>query len=324
MTATPAAPPAAIPNVKADAAKAASALRAEGTMTVDEWSAVLEAVASAIDERNAECERRRGAAKRNRWLIVAAAVIAGIVAGVATKEPVAGFGVAIVGIVAAFFVVKLPPLDLVGIERPGFVRALLVELARIAPQGRVALAAQLDSRRAIDATPLPGSGPGTSRRSREDAWLRGELLGLQGLYLGWSVTEWHTLSRMRKKNARGRVKNKAKLVIARRYSVRVDADRRLFDAAATRAGATRLPDGLIEVRETPRAWSLRARQDFNAKLQLQDPDDLGASLAALREGAGHQGQDRADYFGQFASTLIHLMKQCEKQLAPRQPKKEAA
>jgi hypothetical protein len=281
---------------------------------------VLDAVAADVDKRNAECERRRGAAKGKRWMVVAGAGVAAVAAAIVTREIGAGFAVFVVGTIAAFFVIKLPPLDLIGTERPKFVRSLLVELAKIAPQGRVALSAQLDARRAIDATPLPGSGPGTSRRSREDAWLRGELLGLQGLFVGWSVTEWHTLARARKKNRRGRVKNKAKLAIARRFTVRLDADRRLFDARVARAGATRLPDGLLEVRETPHAWSLRARQDFSAKLQLQDPDDIGASLAAVREGAGHKGQDGADYFGQFSSTLIHLMKQCEKQLTQRQPK----
>ena len=32
----------------------------------------------------------------------------------------------------------------------------------------------------------------------------------------------------------------------------------------------------------------------------------------------------ADYFGQFSSPLVLLMKQCEQRLAPRQPKRDAA
>lgn len=314
------APPAAVAATKPDPALCAKTLRVDGTLPAREWAVLLKSVGDAIELHNAGCESKRAAAKTKR---IVAFVAVAIVALLVVLKVSAGFGIGVfvVGAILGAVLIKAPPNDSIGTERIGFVTALAEELARFAAGARVALCAQFDSRRAIDAMPLPGgSDPARKTSTHQESWLRGELLGLRGLYLGWSVTEWHTLTRVRKKNARGRVKTKAKLAIERRFAVRLDADGALYSSRAARAGGTMQPGGLVEVRETPRGWSVRCRHEYQGKFGLHHPEDIGESLLELRKGTGYQGGDRQDIFGAHASTLVYLMKQCEQRLAPRESK----
>jgi len=325
----PAAPPPAFLATKPDPATSASRLRVEGTLPAGEWKSVLDAVSLGVMHHNAGEEAKRSAAKLRRTIaFVVLVVMAGAIAtvgGQALGEAaiVVACVTFVVGLFMVFALVRVPGRDLVGEERVQFLSGLLAELGRIAPGARVSLAAQLDSRRAFDTRPLEGSGPGRSVRDREDAWLRGELSGLRGLTLGWSVTEWNSITLVRKRNPRGKVKNKGKFSVARRFSVRIDADGALFSATPA-APASAGPGTVIEVRTQPRGYSVRARHDFKGGAALPDPAHVGESLVQIRENATRHGQDRADLFGEFASTLIHLMKQCEQRLAPRQSKKETA
>lgn len=309
-----AATPAPIAATKPDPATCAQTLRIEGTLPAAQWAGIVDEVERAIAARNEASRARRASAKAKRWIGATAVVVAALVVAVGFAA-FAGLLVLVVGLVLAIRLVRLPPEDTIGLERVRFVRDLVAELGKTG--GRVALRAQCDARRAIDDTPLPGGGDARSVRSREENWLRGELQGLRGLFLGWSLTEWHTLTRVRKRNPRGRVKVKAKLAIARRTSVRLDADGALFASSVSRSGGAVQPQGLVEVRETPRGWSVRGRHEYQGKFALHHPDDLGASLAEIRRGTGYQGRDREDVLGQYASTLVYLMKQCEQRLAPR-------
>ena len=317
--AKPAPPPDAIPATKPDANACAQSLRVEGTLPAAQWGSVLDAVAAEIQRRNDVAAGKRASATTRRWV---GAVLSLVAAGVAGYVAGFGFGIAalVAGIIATFVVVRMPPVDVIGAERLGFVRELVDEFAKGAGRARLGLKAQLDARRAIDDHPLEaGTGNARSQRTREEGWLRGELSGLPGLHLGWSVTEWHTLTRVRKRNARGRTKIKAKLAIARRFTARLDANGAMFRAAVSRSGGAMQPQGLVEVRETPKGWSVRGRHEYQGKFALHHPDDLGASLEELRKGTGYQGRDREDVFGQYASTLIYLMKQCEQKLQPHLP-----
>lgn len=327
MNATTAKPPVAksatpsdaIPTAKPDAAACAQSLRVEGALPAAQWGAVLDAVAAEIQRRNDLAAAKRASATTRRWV---GAVLSLVAAGAAGLFLGFGFAMAalVAGVIATFVLVRMPPVDVIGAERLGFVRELVDELAKGAGRARLGLKAQLDPRRAIDDHPLEGgTGNARSQRTREEGWLRGELSGLPGLYLAWSVTEWHTLTRVRKRNARGRTKTKAKLAIARRFTARLDASGALFRSAVSRSGGTMQPQGLVEVRETPKGWSVRGRHEYQGKFALHHPDDLGASLDELRKGTGYKGRDREDVFGQYASTLIYLMKQCEQKLKPHLP-----
>ena len=317
--AKPAPPPDAIPATRPDAAACAQSLRVEGTLPAAQWGAVLDGIAAEIQRRNGIAAAKRAAATTKRWVVAVLALVAAGATGFFLGGELA-IVVFIAGVIATFVVVRMPPVDVIGAERLGFVRELVDEFAMAAGKARLGLKAQLDARRAIDDRPLEGgSGNARSQRTREEGWLRGELSGLPGLYLGWSVTEWHTLTRVRKRNARGRTKTKAKLAIARRFNARLDADGALFRSAVSRSGGSMQPQGLVEVRETPKGWSVRGRHEYQGKFALHHPDDLGASLEELRKGTGYKGRDREDVFGQYASTLIYLMKQCEQKLQPHLP-----
>ena len=317
--AKPAPSPDAIPATKPDPAACAQSLRVEGTLPASQWGSVLDAVATEIERRNGIAAAKRASATTKRWVGAVLALVAAGAAGIFLGFELA-IGVLVAGVIATFVVVRMPPVDVIGAERLGFVRELVGEFAKAAGKARLGLKAQLDARRAIDDRPLEGgSGNARSQRTHEEGWLHGELSGLPGLYLGWSVTEWHTLTRVRKRNARGRTKTKAKLAIARRFNARLDADGALFRSAVSRSGGTMQPQGLVEVRETPKGWSVRGRHEYQGKFALHHPDDLGASLEELRKGTGYKGRDREDVFGQYASTLIYLMKQCEQKLQPHVP-----
>lgn len=319
-TPAPAAPPAdAIGGAKPDAAASATSLRVEGTLPAAQWGTVLDAVAAKIERRNVATAAGRASTKAKRWGGVVAMAAAGICVGFVFAA-FAGVVLFIIGTILVFRLFRMPSEQMIGAERLGFLRELVGELAKASGRARLGLRAQLDARRAIDERPLaPGRVTPGSRSTREETWLRGELAGLPGLHLGWSVTEWHTLTHVRKRNARGRTKTKAKLAIARRFTARLDADGALFRSAVSRSGGTMQPQGLVEVRETPKGWSVRGRHEYKGKFALHHPDDLGASLDELRKGTGYQGRDREDVFGQYASTLIYLMKQCEQKLQPHLP-----
>ncbi len=326
--AAPAAPPA-FSIAKPDPAACASKLRIEGTLPAGEWTAVIDAVSSRVRKHNAD-EGRKHAAAKQRLVIALVVLVAGaiglaVAGGVALGEGaiVAAFVGLVVGIFVVFAMFKVPGRDHIGEERVKFLAGLLADLGKIAPGARVSLAAQLDSRQAFDTQPLEGSGPGRAVRDREDDWLRGRLAGLRGLQLGWSVTDRNSITLVRKRNPRGKVKNKGKFSVARRFSVRIDADGALFSATPA-APAKAGPATVIEVRTQARGYSVRARHDFKAGAALPNPLQVEESLVLIRENAARHGQDRADYFGEFASTLIHLMKQCEQRLEPRASKKEAA
>ena len=317
--AKPAPPSDAIPAARPDPAVCAQALRVDGTLPAAQWAPVLDAVATEIQRRNEAAAAKRASATTKRWvgagLSLAAAIAVAIFLGIEL-----GVAALVAGVIATFVRVRMPPVDVIGAERLGFVRELVDEFAKAAGKARLGLKAQLDARRAIDDRPLEGgTGNARSQRTREEGWLRGELSGLPGLYLGWSVTEWHTLTRVRKRNARGRTKTKAKLAIARRFTARLDANGAMFRSAVSRSGGAMQPQGLVEVRETPKGWSVRGRHEYQGKFALHHPDDLGASLEELRKGTGYKGRDREDVFGQYASTLIYLMKQCEQKLQPHLP-----
>ena len=301
-----------IPGSPPDAAGGARTFRVEGTLPAAKWGECLDAVGAAIAAYNAGVESKRARVRALRFAGVAFAAVVGIVLGFTPLWPL-GIVVFALGSILPSTFLQVPPDDSIGTERLDFVRELLAELAKTG--GRVALSAQFDARRAIDDAPLAS---GTqSVRTREENWLRGELQGLRGLFLGWTLTEWHTLTRVLKRNARGRTKFKAKLAIARRTSVRLDADGAMFASSVGRSGGTVQPQGLVEVRETPRGWSVRGRHEYLGKFALHYPDDLGASLAEIRRGTGYQGRDREDVFGRYPSTLVYLMKQCEQRLEPR-------
>jgi hypothetical protein len=318
------APSAAIAATRPDPAMCAQTLWVDGTLPAREWAALLKSVGDAIASRNAASVSKRAAAGTKCIAALVVAVIVSFIVALNLGNEL-GVGVLVAGAILAAVLGKAPPIDGIGTERVGFVTALVEELARVAAGARIALCVQFDSRGAIDAKPLPG-GRAAARdvTTREESWLRGELLGLRGLDLGWSVTEWHTLTRARTKNALGRVKTKAKLAIERRFAVRLDADGALFSSKVARGGGASQPDGLLEVRQTPRGWSVRCRHAYRGKFALLHPDDIGKSLLWLRNGTGYRRGDRSDIFGAQASTLIHLMKQCENQLAPRRPKKATA
>lgn len=318
-------PPAANPapdtiaSTRPDPAACAQALQVDGTLPAAQWGKVLDAVAAEIERRNAETAAKRGSTKAKRWAAVAALAVAGIAVAVALDGTV-GLILFVAGTIAVFRIFRMPTEKTIGVDRVGFVRELVGELAKGASRARLGLKAQLDPRKAIDDPALEsGTGNARSQRTREEGWLRGELAGLPGLYLGWSVTEWHTLTRVRKRNARGRTKTKAKLAIARRFTARLDADGAMFRSSVSRSGGTMQPQGLVEVRETPKGWSVRGRHEYQGKFALHHPDDLEASLDELRKGTGYKGRDREDVFGQYASTLIYLMKQCEQKLQPHLP-----
>ena len=111
---------------------------------------------------------------------------------------IAGIPVAIVGVVAAFFLFKLPPANFIGEERVKFVRELLALFADIAPQGQLKLAAQLDARLSLPAAELPsGSDNALVVQEKKEAWLSGASRAIPGLRLAWQVIEWRNVKLVR-------------------------------------------------------------------------------------------------------------------------------
>lgn len=288
-------------------------LSMKGSCAVEDWRARFDAAAQAIRAHKAEIDRRRGAAKAKRAIAIIVVLVAAIALGFMVSGP-AGIFVAIAGSVAPFFLIKLPPPDYIGPERLQFVSGVLAELAGIAPKSQVALEAQLDDRRGRPAPMLPsGSGTASAKREQADAWLKGTLSGIPGLRLAWEATDWRTVTLARRRGRR-KVKHKGKLAVARRLAVRLDADRAIYALKPGQFPAGNPKEGVVQVRELPQGFSVRARRDTSAKTALSDPRNLPASFEALRK------EGRREFFCDAPAALVTLMKLAEGRLAPKPAK----
>jgi hypothetical protein len=287
--------------------QASRELRLHGMGPIADWQPVVAKLHEHIRARDAALAAQRGSAKTKRWIGVAVVLIPAVFL-LLKVHPVAGIAAAILGIVAVFLIVKLPKPDFIGTERAEFVSRLVQDLAGIAPEASIGLSAQLDSRHGVPSVALPGGLSATTKRGeREDAWLRGTLQGIPGLRLSWQATEWRTISLMRKKNARGKVKTKGKLALATRLAARLDADRALFTLNEQPPPAG---NQHVDVRKTPRGFIVRGWSERSAKTALGSTD-VPEALAELRE------KGAAEWFGDKAADLIGLMRLCELRLAPR-------
>lgn len=286
-------------------------LSLKGTAPVGEWKKRVQAARAQIHAHDEAQRRLRAAAKTKRKMAIAAAVIAG--GAVAFWIVPLGVVLAIAGAIAAGLIIKPPAPNLIGEERLQFVREVIDALGDIAPQAVLTLAAQLDARRGVPQLALPsGSDDARVTKDQTDAWLSGALAPVPGLKLSWQVTEWRTVTLVRKKVVRRKIKikTKAKYALATRLAVRLEADCTLFAPKAV-VNPPRATDGdsRVEVRERPGGWSLRGRRDSVLKTPLWTVD-VAEGLATLRE------QGKAEYFGQSAAALLTLMKLCESRLAP--------
>jgi hypothetical protein len=289
-------------------AQAMKELRVHGAADCAQWRTLLGQLAAHVRSRDAALARSRRSA--NMMRIVGVVVVAIVGFYIAFKfHPFAGVVVAIAGGALAFVLIKLPKAAFIGMERIDFVRRIVDELGTLVPEGRIGLSAHLDSGHGIPAVALPGGlRQADVRGEREDAWLRGSLHGIPGLRLSWQATEWRTVSLRRRKNPRGKIKSKAKLALAIRLAARLDADRALFAINPAKAVPTK--EAVIDVRETPRGFTVRGWRERSGKTMLSSTNVLDA-LASLR------ARDDRQWFGEAPATLLSLMKLCEERLAPR-------
>lgn len=289
-------------------AQAVRELRLHGAGSIAEWQALLGPLAAQVRARDDALMARRKTARLKRFGAAGIVVLAAFI--LASKIEIAIVMVAaVVGILAVFALMKLPPAEFAGTERIDFLRAIVDALATIAPSGNVRLAARLNSAGGVPAVTLP-RGVGEARGEREDAWLRGSLQGIPGLRVSWQATEWRTVSLRQTKNRRGKTKTKAKLAYASRLAARLDADHALFALNADKPPPPG-PAGVIDARKTPRGYTVRGWRERKAKTLLGSTD-VREALAALREQRGAQ-----QWFGEPASTLVSLMGLCEARLVLR-------
>ncbi len=286
----------------------ASPLLLKGSDRIGQWNAQIERARREILARDAVLEKRRASAKRLRSVAMALALLVGAI--LAYKFEPIWILAGIVAAIAAYFMVKIPAPDFIGRERVDFVGALLQQLAAIAPDARIALSAQLDARRALPKVALPG-GSASAEATGENAesWLQGSLAAIPGLRLYWRAKEWRTVKLVRKRVVRRRVKikTKTKYSIAKGLRVRLEVDRALFAANRVPAAAGRAEEGAVELRETPRGWSIRGSRNALNKTVFGGLDFV-EGLDGLRV------EKRAEYFGDPPAALVTLMKLCESRL----------
>jgi hypothetical protein len=263
-------------------------LRLHGTAPVAQWRTLLGAVGEAVAAQDAELAAR----KRRHGIVTASSVallIASFVLGVkfgpgffaGVLLAVTGFGWAAMNRVKE---------SLVGTERIRFTERVLAELDALVPGASVRLTAQLHE----------------SRSACEDAWLRGTLAGVRGLRLSWRCTEWRTVRLRVKRNPRGKVKSKAKATLVSRLTVRIDADRALFKAAA---GPGKSATETFDLRKSRRGYVVRGWREPRWSGPI--PAGHVTSVEAAREGRVER------LFGEKPESLLELMRQCERWLAPR-------
>ena len=294
--------------------QAARELRLHGAGAMAEWQALLGPLAVQVRAQDQAVAAWRKSAKRKQVVAAAIAAVAALCLGLAgvfvigLAAIILGVAVALAGIFAARLFIKMPDANFTGTERIDFVRGLVDAIAAVAPDGRLRLAAQLDSGRSVPEV-APPSQPGEARGEREDAWLRGSLQGIPGLRLSWQATEWRVVRMSQKVNPRGKTKFKAKYAYASRLVARIDADHALFALKSEPAPAGG-PEGVIDARKTARGYTVRGWRERSAKTLL-DSTDVGEALGGLREKGAQE------WFGEPASALLALMRLCEERLVLR-------
>jgi hypothetical protein len=295
-------------------AQAMSELRLHGSGGVAEWQALLGSLATQVRTQDDALAARRNKIWRRKKFGALALGLLFIYLCLFASESTGKFGAIVLfaGVFALIFI-KVPYAGHVGTERIDFIRGIVDALAVIVPAGRIRLAAQLSVARGSPEVAFTG-GADTARGEREDAWLRGSLQGIPGLRLSWQATEWRTVTMRRKKNARGKTKQKAKLAYASRLATRLDADHALF-ALADQPPPVELKC-VVDARKTPRGYTIRGWRERAVKLPL-------GSTNVREELAEMQARGGRDCFGEPAGTLVTLMKYCETRLVQRGAKEAA-
>jgi hypothetical protein len=291
----------------------------DGVASSQEWLKRLGEIDKQVRAIDDALTAQRSAARTRRWIVAGVVFLLALPLGWEIGFP-GGIFVAVVGMVVLvpiiFKFMRGPAAHFIGPERTRFMRDLLAELGKIAPDAPVALKAQLDSRKALPEVQMPRVGSGVGQDERAEEWLSGSLPGIPGLRLAWKVSEWRRVQ-IKRKVTRKRTKVKAKMAFACALSVRLDADRALFQPKTIAAAPANPAEGVFETRETPRGWSIRGRRDIVVKTELGS-DNLYDALPAFRE------QGKRELLGAQASSLLALMKLCEGRLVPRAPERRAA